>query len=219
MDVTHKAPSVPLDKQKRTKIIATLGPSVDSYAAVLALVKAGVNGVRLNFSHGSYEERKQQIEWVRKAAREYGKPLALIQDLQGPKIRLGDFEGIITVTAGNEIRFKYKSDYESEAVVPLQYDLSKKVVRGERMYINDGRLQFIISAVKSGEVIAQAQNDGVLIRRKGINLPDTDFDGDIITAKDKKDIVFGSENDFDYVALSFVQTSGDIAGLKSCCLT
>lgn len=214
MDVTHKAPSVPLDRQKRTKIIATLGPAVDSYPAVLALIKAGVNGVRLNFSHGTYDERKKQIDWVRKAAREYGKPLALIQDLQGPKIRLGDFEGIITVQAGKEIRLKYKADYEAEGVVPLQYDLSKKVARGERMFVNDGRLHFVISAVKNGEVFAKAQNDGVLLRRKGINLPDTNFDGDIITIKDKKDLAFGSEHDFDYVALSFVQTANDIAGLK-----
>ncbi len=124
MDSTNRIPNVPLSKFKRTKIIATLGPATNNYEAVLKMVKAGANGIRLNFSHGTYEEREQQIKWIRKAAKEYGKPLSIIQDLQGPKIRLGDFEGIITVQTGQNLAFKYQADYERSGLIPTQYDLS-----------------------------------------------------------------------------------------------
>jgi pyruvate kinase len=214
MDTTFKVPNVPLAKFKRTKIIATIGPATNSYDTILALIKAGANGLRLNFSHGTYDERDQQIKWIRKAALQYGKPVAIIQDLQGPKIRLGDFEGIINVQTGQSLVFGYKADYEHTGHIPLQYDLSKKVRRGERLYLYDGKVHTTVTSVSERLVHVRAENDGILIIRKGINLPDTDFGGDIITAKDKKDIVFGSTHDVDYVALSFVQTAADVRSLK-----
>jgi pyruvate kinase len=205
---------VPLDRFKSTKIIATVGPSSDSYKMIYDMVVAGANGLRLNFSHGTYDERLRQIDWIRRASESYGKPVAIIQDLQGPKIRLGDFEGIINVRAGQSLQFKFKSDYERSGIIPTQYDLSKKVKRGERLYLYDGKVQTKVTSVADGVVHVRAENDGILIKRKGINLPDTDFEGDIITAKDKKDIAFGSEQDIDYVALSFVQTAQDVIKLK-----
>ncbi len=214
MEVTHKAPKVPLSQFKRTKIIATVGPSTNSYEGVLSLVTSGANGLRLNFSHGSYEERDQQIAWIRKASKAYGKPVAIIEDLQGPKIRLGDFDGIINVQTGQSLQFGYNSDYERSGIIPTQYDLSKKVKRGERLYLYDGKIRTTVTSVTDTVVHAQVENDGILIKRKGINLPDTDFAGDIITAKDKKDIVFGSTRDIDYMALSFVQSAADIEQLR-----
>lgn len=214
METTHKAPNVPVTKFKRTKIIATVGPSTDSYDQILALIKAGANGIRLNFSHGAHEEREQQIKWIRQAGQEYGKPVAIIQDLQGPKIRLGDFEGIVNVVTGQSLAFKYKADFERSGFIPTQYDLAKKVKRGERLYLYDGKVRSTITSVKDGVVHARAENSGILIKRKGINLPDTDFEGDIITSKDKQDITFGSTHDVDYVALSFVQTAADIRMLR-----
>ncbi len=213
MEITSKAPNVPVSKFKRTKIIATVGPSTDNYESILALIKAGANGIRLNFSHGTEAERTQQIKWIRQASREYGKPVAIIQDLQGPKMRLGDFEGIVNVKSGQNLTFQYEADYERSGHLPLQYDLSKKVRRGERMYIYDGRVKLIITSVKDKVIHSRAENDGILIKRKGINLPDTDLEGDIITKKDMKDIAFGSTQDVDYVALSFVQTDKDISKL------
>ncbi len=214
MDVTNQTPRVPLSKFKRTKIIATVGPATNSYDAIAELISAGVNGLRLNFSHGNYEERDEQIAWIRKASKAYGKPVAIIQDLQGPKIRLGDFEGIINVQKGQSLQFGYQADIERSGIIPTQYDLSKKVKRGERLFLYDGKIRTIVNSVKDGVVHAEAKNAGILIQRKGINLPDTDFAGDIITAKDKKDIAFGSERDIDYVALSFVQTADDIEQLR-----
>jgi pyruvate kinase len=215
MRQTDTAPRVPLKQFKRTKIIVTAGPSCDSYEAILSLVKAGANGVRLNFSHGTHEEKTRQIKWIRKASQEYGKPVAIIQDLQGPKIRLGDFEGIVNVTKGQGLSFGYRADFAASGHLPTQYDLSKKVKRGERIYLYDGKIRTIVTSVREGVVHVEAANDGILIKRKGMNLPDTDLAGDIITAKDRADLVYGSSQDIDYVALSFVQTAKDIANLKN----
>lgn len=214
MTITRTAPNVPVTKFKRTKILVTVGPACNSYETIYEMIKAGANVLRLNFSHGTNEERVQHIKWIRKASQQYGKPVAIIQDLQGPKIRLGDFDGIINVQTGQSLTFKYKADYEKTGHVPLQYDLSKKVKRGERMYIYDGKIKTIVTSVQDGVIHVRAENDGIMIKRKGINLPDTDFGGDIITKKDKEDIAFGSTLDVDYVALSFVQTADDIRQLK-----
>lgn len=215
MDITSRIPNVPLSKFKRTKIIATLGPASDSYDAVLALIKAGANGLRLNFSHGTHEEHGRRIKWIRKASKEYGKPVAIIMDLQGPKLRLGDFEGIINVQTGQSLRLKFGAIYEETGIIPTQYDLSKKVKRGERVYIYDGKVRTTVTSVsEDGMIHLRAENDGILIKRKGMNLPDTDFGGDVITAKDKKDLAFGSTQDIDYVAQSFVQTANDIRSMR-----
>lgn len=214
MSPTHKVPNVPVTKFKRTKIVATVGPSSMSYETILDMIRAGANVMRLNFSHGTHEEKAQAIKWIRKASREYGKPVAIFQDLQGPKIRLGDFDGIINVQTGQNLTLAYNADYEKTGHVPIQYDLSKKVKRGERLYIYDGKVRTTVTSVKDGLVHVRVENNGILIKRKGINLPDTDFGGDIITAKDKKDIAFGSTQDLDYVALSFVQTADDIHSLR-----
>ncbi len=199
---------------KKTKIIATVGPAVNSYEAILDLIKAGANGLRLNFSHGDYPERLQQIKWIRKASKAYGKPVAIIQDLQGPKIRLGDFDGVIPVQTGQHLRFGYKADYEATGIIPTQYDLSKKVKRGERILLYDGKVGTTVTSVKDGLVHVTVENDGVLLQRKGMNVPDTDFGGDVITAKDRKDVAFGSTQDIDYVAQSFIQSPKDIEKLR-----
>lgn len=203
-----------LDKSSLTKILATIGPASNSFEDISQLVAAGVNGFRLNFSHGTHEEKGQQIKWARKAAADHGVQLAIVQDLQGPKIRLGDFEGAIEVTKGQTIALEHNADYLAHGHLPTQYDLSTKVKRGERVLLFDGRVHCLVTAVKDGVVYVEAQNNGVLIKRKGINLPDTDFHGDVITAKDRADLVWGASQDIDYVALSFVQTAEDIQKLK-----
>lgn len=214
MQPTDKAPNTPLETFKRTKIIATVGPSTNTYDAVLGLIESGANGLRLNFSHGTPQSHAQHIKWIRKASEAYGKPVAIIQDLQGPKIRLGDFDGIQNVRKGQDLAFEYQADYAVTGHLPTQYDLSEKVQRGERIYLYDGKVKTVVTSVRDGVVHAQAENDGILIKRKGMNLPDTDFGGDIITAKDRADLIFGSSQDIDYVALSFVQSAADIVELR-----
>src|SRR5258708_5750149 len=116
MDITNRVPNVPLAKYKRTKIIATIGPVTNTYESIESLIKAGANGLRLNFSHGSEDERDQQIKWIRKASQQYGKPVAIIQDLQGPKLRLGDFEGVLNVEHGQHLSFGFKADYARSGI-------------------------------------------------------------------------------------------------------
>lgn len=214
MGFTETPPSVPVENFKRTKIIATLGPATDSYEQVLEIIKAGANGLRLNFSHGTHEEHGQRVKWVRKASKELGKPVAVIQDLQGPKIRLGDFDGVINVAEGMRLSFKYNADYAKTGHIPIQYDLSKKVKRGEKIFLYDGKVHTTVTSVQEGIVFVKAENEGILIKRKSMNLPNTDFGGDIITTKDKEDLAFGSTLDVDYVAQSFVQTADDLRAMR-----
>src|SRR5579864_2147588 len=157
MNSTKIVPNVPLEKYKRTKIIATVGPSTDSFDAITQLIRNGANGLRLNFSHGTHAERSRQMKWIRKASREYGKPVAIIQDLQGPKIRLGDFDGIINVAKGDTLKFEYKSDYKATGNIPTQYDLSKKIKHSERIYLYDGKVKAIVTGVHRGVVLAKAE--------------------------------------------------------------
>jgi len=213
MNSNKKTGGATLDVLKRTKILATVGPSTDSYEMIYEMVSTGVDGFRLNFSHGTYEEREQQIKWIRKASKELGRHVAIVQDLQGPKIRLGDFEGVRHVQRGQELVLGYGVE-ASDATLPVQYDLSKKVKRGDRVFMYDGRVQSVVTSVRDGMIHVRIENDGILMKRKGLNLPDTDFGGDIITKKDREDIVFGAEHDIDFVALSFVQTADDIRHLR-----
>jgi pyruvate kinase len=214
MDTTKKAPNVPIADFKRTKILVTIGPATNSYESILALIEAGANGIRLNFSHGTNDERVQQIKWVRKAAKEYGKPIAIVQDLHGPKMQLGEFNGVFPVQKGQQIQLKYNADFERSGMLPTKLDFSKKVKRGERLLISDGKVKTTVTSVKDGIVYVRADNDGVLIKNKGVNLPDTDFGGDVIPQKDKDDVAFGSSLDIDYVAQSFIQSAADVRAMK-----
>lgn len=199
---------------KRTKILATLGPPTNNYESIEAMAKAGVNGFRLNFSHGSYEERDQQIEWIRTASAKLGKPVAILQDLQGPKIRLGNLTENVDVKTGDEIILDYAAEHNGNTY-PVQYNLAEKVQVGEPIYIFDGKIRTTVIDIPSDTAITlRVENNGTLMSRKGINLPDTDFGGDILTPKDLKDVEYGATKDIDYVALSFVQSADDINNLR-----
>ncbi len=210
----QKPHKVPIANYKRTKIIATLGPSTNSYQAIYDLIETGANGLRFNFSQGTNEERHQQIAWIRKASEELNKPVAIIQDLQGLKVKLGDFDGVIEVKAGQTIRLGLNANYADTNIIPTQLNLSKKVRRGERIYIYDGKICSTVISITDGIVHLKIENDGFLIKGKRLNLPDTDFSGDIITPKDRADLVFGSTEDIDYVDFSFVHTAEDIRELR-----
>jgi len=200
---------------KRTKILATLGPVTNSPEMIEKMAEAGVNGFRLNFSHGSYEERDEQIPWIRAASEKVGKPVAILQDLQGPKIRLGNLQANINVKKGDLLTLEYGVEHDGALLIPVQYNLAEKVKVGEPIYIFDGKVRTTVTEIpRDTAVVVRVENDGVLMSRKGINLPDTDFGGDILTAKDMKDIEYGADKDIDYVALSFVQSAHDIDNLR-----
>lgn len=202
---------------KRTKIIATIGPAVNTAERVDALIQAGVNACRLNHSHGDFPERDQQIQWIREAQTRKGRSVAIIQDLQGPKIRLGTLvDNSFGVRAGDELILDHAAEvHDGTNILPVQYNLAEKVKVGEALFLFDGKIRSVVTEVVSETAIKiRVENDGELMSRKGINLPDTDFGGDIITEKDLEDIAEGAKRDFDYVAMSFVQTAEDIEKLR-----
>lgn len=200
---------------KRTKILATIGPVSNSPEQIEAMLVGGANGFRLNFSHATYDDASASIEKVRTASQKIGKPVAILQDLQGPKVRLGVLNENIHVTKGDELVLDYASGHEHDRL-PVQYNLAEKVKVDQPLYIFDGKVRTtVIEIVNETAIKIRVENDGVLMSRKGINLPETDFGGDIITEKDKADIEWGADKDIDYVSLSFVQSADDIRNLRS----
>ncbi len=203
---------------KRTKILATIGPATNSAELIESAIMAGVNGCRLNCSHGSDAERHQQIEWIRAAAAKKGRSVAILQDLQGPKIRLGMLQdNHLDVHTGDELILESDPNYEHDGslTVPIQYNLASKVKPGEALSIFDGKIHATVLDIPSSTAIrVSIENDGFLMSKKGLNFPDTDFGGDILTDKDLADIAAGAEEDYDYVSLSFVQSASDIEKLR-----
>ncbi len=202
---------------KRTKILATIGPAVDSAEQIEDIIMAGVNGCRLNCSHGSNEERARHIGWIRAAAANKGRSVAILQDLQGPKIRLGALkDNHLDLKAGDELVLDSALEiHDGGHAVPVQYNLADKVKPGEPLFMFDGKIKsHVVDIVSDTAIRVEIENDGFIMSKKGLNLPDTDFGGDILTPKDLEDIKFGAEHDFDYVALSFVQSASDIEKLK-----
>ena len=199
---------------KRTKILATVGPATSTPEMIEKLIAAGANGLRLNFSHGDYSERDDQLTWIREASKKIGKPVAILQDLQGPKIRLGMLNDNTPVKKGDEIVLDYAAEHHDN-VLPIQYNLADKVKVGEPIYIFDGKVRTtVIEIVSDTAIKLRVENDGTLMSKKGINLPDTDFGGDILTPKDLKDIEYGLDKGFDFVAISFIQSADDIHALR-----
>ena len=211
--IRRKIPiSIPAKRFKRTKILATLGPATESPEIVEELIRSGVNGFRLNFSHGTHDEHKDRIKIIRAASRRCRKQVAVVQDLQGPKIRVGILPQKITLAPSTRASFQHYGTASN--VIPTQYDLAKKVLPGERIFLDDGKIRAKVEKIEGDIVHTRIEVGGVLSSRKGINLPDTALGGDILTKKDIEDIKFGAKNDIDYVALSFVQTAADIERLR-----
>ena len=202
---------------KRTKILATVGPAVSTEEKLKEMVYAGVNGFRFNFSHGTNEERDAQIPIIRKYAAERGKNVAIVQDLQGPKIRLGLLkDNHLDLHAGDELILDHAiEEHDGSHIIPVQYNLAEKVKVNEPISLFDGKIRAqIVEIVSPTAIRIKVENDGFIMSRKGINLPDTDLGGDILTQKDLSDIEFGASRDFDFVALSFVQSAKDIENLR-----
>ena len=208
---------------KRTKILATIGPATNTPELVEQVIMAGANGCRLNCSHGVWEERDEQIKWIRAAAEKKGRSVAILQDLQGPKIRLGILkDNHLDLSKGDELVLEADPDFEHDGgmTVPVQYNLAEKVQVGEPLSMFDGKVKSeVVEIVSETAIRVKILNDGFIMSRKGLNLPDTDFGGDILTAKDMSDIEEGAKRDFDYVSLSFVQSAADIVKLKQILLS
>jgi len=205
----------------RTKIVATIGPASESVAKLEQLMKAGLRVARLNFSHGDYPSHKKLVKNIRKAAKNLGIEVAILQDLQGPRIRIGDVdEKGITAKKGSKIALVSQKmhaigvrGYQS---VPIQYeDLYKDVKKGTLILIEDGTIQLKVASVRQGVIYCKTKVGGLIKSHKGMNIPGVTLTVDVITKKDKEDIIFGQSQEVDYVALSFVKDATDIKQLKT----
>lgn len=200
---------------KRTKILATIGPITGNGNKQMLedMIMSGLNGCRINFSHAKYEDTERQMAWIRATAKKKGTSVAIVQDLQGPKIRLGEIkDNYYEVKAGDKIIIDYAvKEHKGDNILPCQYNLAPKVKVGEPVYLFDGKVKSHVSDIPSDTAIElEVENNSFVRSFKGINLPETDFGGDILPEKDLRDIEWGATRDFDYLAISFVQTAEDI---------
>jgi pyruvate kinase len=197
---------------RKAKIICTLGPASDSPEVLEGLVRAGMNVARLNFSHGIYEDHRRRVATLRKVARKLGLPVAILQDIQGPKIRLGRFEGgQLLVGTGQTVTVTTRAVLGQGSVIPTPVrSLTKDVKRGELILLDDGRVRLRVERVEDRDVTARVEVGGLLKDHKGLNLPGAAISVPTITEKDAEDLAFGQELGVDYVALSFVRTAKDI---------
>lgn len=201
---------------RRAKIVCTLGPSSSNEAQILALAEAGMNVARLNFSHGTHEEHRQRIEIIRKVAYELGQPIAILQDLQGPKIRVGKFEnGQTELKRGDLFTLTTRQVIGSHDVVSVSYpDFVNDVRVGDLVLLDDGLLELRVEQVDNEDVLCRVEFGGVLKDHKGLNLPNSILTIDVLGEKDRADLEFGLKMGVDYVALSFVQKPEDVFQLK-----
>jgi len=197
----------------RTKIIATLGPASSSYTVLRKMFTAGLDVVRLNFSHGSYKQHLESIELVRRLNRKYKRHIRIMQDLEGLRIRIGRFKGAKTRLLKNRTVVWLSNEAEAcgPRTIPFDYkgDLDRLKPK-QLIYIDDGNLVLRIKSTSVNSLKAIVVEGGVLKERKGINIPDVDLGFERITEKDKRDIEFGIKHRVDYIALSFVRDENDI---------
>ncbi len=201
----------------RTKIVATVGPACDTYDKLLSLVKAGVNVFRLNFSHGSHEDKTKIIEHIRKINSSEPFNIAILGDLQGPKLRVGEIiGGSMLVEEGDILTFTNTKLVGTKERIYVSYpNLHEDVKVGNTIMIDDGKLEVkVISIEKNHDVKVQVKLGGILSSKKGVNLPDTKISLPAITEKDEVDLAFIIEQQLDWVALSFVRRVNDIVGLR-----
>lgn len=202
--------------KRNTRIIATLGPSTSDRDTVEKLLQAGVNIVRLNMSHGSHEDHEKSFKMVRSLASKLRLPVAIFCDLCGPKIRVGLLhEGEMTLKARAEVIVTTRKLTGKDNVIPCQYaSLHKDVKPGERILLDDGKLELKVLGVERREIRCRVVYGGVLKDKKGINLPDSHVSSSSLTATDRKDVIFAQQHGADFIALSFVRSADDLIKLK-----
>ncbi|HLG26023.1 MAG TPA: pyruvate kinase [Candidatus Gracilibacteria bacterium] len=201
---------------KKTKIVCTIGPASASKIVLKKMVRAGMNVARLNFSHGKYSEFDEIVRNIRAVSKELNIPVAIMQDLQGPKIRVGLMpKDGVTVKKGKTVILTVKKTSGNEKLIPVQYrHLPKDVSKGDKILISDGLIELKVLKKTTTDIYCTVIEGGKIESNKGINVPTASISANPLTAKDLKDLNFGLAHDVDYVALSFVRTAKDIANLR-----
>lgn len=201
---------------KKTKIVATIGPVTENKKMIEKMIEAGTNVFRLNFSHGNYKEHLNRIKLVRAAAKKFAKPTAVLQDLCGPKIRIGDFYKESIVLKNNQaFVLTIKKRIGDEQGVFINYkNLPKEIKKGAKIMLNDGKNELVVEKIAGDEIFCRVLVGGEIKGRRGANFPGSSLKIGSLTSKDKEDIKFGVKHKVDFMAISFVRTAADVLELK-----
>ena len=201
---------------RKTKIICTIGPASESEEMLTKLCNAGMNVARLNFSHGTHEEHKVKIDRIKKVRQELNYPLAIMLDTKGPEYRVGVFENKkVEIADGAEFTFTTEDITGDASRVSVSYkNLPNEVTIGDKILVNDGLLIFEVKKITDTDIVCNTIIGGVMSDRKSMNFPDHVLQGDYLSEADKSDLLFGIENDVDFVAASFVSTKEDVQSLR-----
>lgn len=201
---------------KHTKIVCTLGPASSSPTVLKNMIEAGMNIARINFSHGTYEKNQALVTTVRSAAQKAKVPVAILQDLQGPKVRIGEVreEGIV-LTEGKTVTLQAGVSQSTDDTIPVPYArLAKSVKPGDHILLDDGTKELTVDRVDGTTITATVLLGGTLLSRKGITVPNVSLVADAITKKDEEDLAFGLTQNIDFVAMSFIRRPQDVRQLK-----
>ncbi len=202
--------------KKYTKIVATLGPASSTAHVLESMISSGVNVARLNFSHGDYKFHEENIKLFRKSAKKVGERVAILQDLSGPKIRIGDFkDGSIVLEKGQTFTLTTEKILGDKNSAYINYEkLPNEVKAGDSVMVFDGKIDLKVKSVSGNKIKCTVLEGGEISNRKGVNIPGANLSIKTITEKDKKDVAFGVKNNVEFIALSFVRSADDIKELR-----
>ena len=207
-----------IDLKRRTKIVATIGPATQSEEVITELIKAGVTTFRLNFSHGDHKDHEERINTIRSVSHKLDIDVGILQDLQGPKIRLGRFkDGPVKVKKGDKFQLTSKEVECSNTIANVTYEkLTDEVSEGKRILLDDGKIEMLVEKVNKTDKLLDCRITvgGVLSNNKGVNFPDVQLSVKALTDKDKEDLAFGLNVGVDWIALSFVRNPSDLNEIK-----
>ena len=200
----------------KTKIVCTLGPASDSEEIIEKMILAGMNVARLNFSHGTHEEHKKKIDAVKAVRDRLGVPVAIMLDTKGPEIRLGEFKGgSATLTAGDEFILSVDDVTGDERRAKITFSgLPSQVSEGTRILLDDGNIDLAVKSKTEKEIVCEIVSGGVIKSGKGVNVPNVHLDMPHLSERDKADLLFGIENDIDFIAASFVRSAEDVVNMR-----
>ena len=201
---------------RKTKIICTLGPAVDSEDLIVALIKGGMNGARFNFSHGSHPEHLERLNRLKAIRDRMGSPVATILDTKGPEIRIKSFESkTVELAAGEDFTLTVEDAPGTAQRVSVTYPkLHEEVSPGQEILIDDGLVALRVQEIQGSDIVCRIENGGTLSANKSINIPGAHIQLPALTEKDVADIRFGVENDFDFIAASFVRRAADVEAVR-----
>jgi pyruvate kinase len=199
----------------RTKIVATVGPSTSTHDNIHALAELGVDVIRINFAHASHDDAADVIRWTREASTDIGKPMAILADLAGPKIRIGDLPEAVTLRDGESVVLAPEGSAVPGELPTTYAPLAADVAPGNRVLLDDGLMELRVEQIDGQRVVCRVVRGGVLNEHKGMNLPGVRVSAPALTEKDLADLEFALQHDVDYVGLSFVQRPADVRDLRA----